>query len=47
MARVVAMAITLLRQFLDKNVERCGNVVEVLTNVRKFAMYTGFASFAW
>ena len=37
MARVVAMAIKLLGRFLDKNVERCGEVEEVLKNVKEFA----------
>ena len=34
MARAVTMAIKLLRRFLDRNVERCGEVVEVITNAR-------------
>ena len=33
------MAIKLLSGFIDKNVERCGEVVEVLTNVGEFAKY--------
>ena len=33
------MAIKLLRRFLDRNVERCGEVVEVITNVGEFATY--------
>ena len=39
MAQVVAMAIKLLCNFLEKNVERCGEVVEVLTNVGEFENY--------
>ena len=40
MARLVAMAIKLLRGFLENNVERCGEVVEVLTTVGEFATYS-------
>ena len=39
MARVVAMAIKLLRGFLEENAEKCGEVVEVITNVGEFATY--------
>ena len=39
MARVVAMAIKLLKGFLEKYLERCGEVVEVLTNVGEFVTY--------
>ena len=37
--QVLAMAIKLLKTFLDKYVERCGEVVEIHTNVGKFVEY--------
>ena len=39
MAQVVAMSIKLLRKFLGDYVERCGNIVEIRTNVGEFATY--------
>ena len=37
--QVLAMAIKLLKPFLDKYVERCGEVVEIRTNVGEFVEY--------
>ena len=40
--QVLAMAIKLLKTFLGKYVERCGEVVEIHTNVGEFVEYNLF-----
>ena len=39
MAQVMATSIKLLREFLGDYVERCGDVVEIRTNIGEFATY--------